>query len=140
MPSLDTKVQTHMLSAIALAMHGKTFDWKMGNTWVSRTPDESEPIEVRLHGHLIAMAYSKDGKLDRLCISMAGWNTNTTRARLNYILTGLHVNFYIGRVKGITWLHDSAHSKVHRMGASEWITFDRKEGSWQYCAGKEQPR
>jgi hypothetical protein len=75
------KIEREMLSAI---LAGK--DWQHGNTCVSHDPVVGgEECEVRLHGHLIAKRYL-NGQWE---ISLAGWNTVTTRSRLSTLIRGL---------------------------------------------------
>ena len=62
-------------------------NWSGSNTSV--TYHQSENLsEVRLHGNLIAWYDHND---QRLAISSAGWQTNTTKSRLNALL---HECFY----------------------------------------------
>ena len=51
--------------------------FRSGNTVVSVS---SESVELKLHGNTIAR---KDIASNQLTISTCGWNTNTTRERLN---------------------------------------------------------
>lgn len=67
------KIERDMISAISGG-----FDWKSSNTTVTFDGDD---WEARLHGNLIARC--EDGKLE---VSVAGWNTSTTRNRINAIL------------------------------------------------------
>ena len=77
------KIETLMNSAISTKS-----DWSNTNTSVEYHPSENLS-EVRLHGHLIAWY---DHKENTLGISNCGWETNTTKSRLNAILT----TFYRG--------------------------------------------
>ena len=62
-------------------------NWSSSNTSVSY--HESENLsEVRLHGHLIAWF---DHTKQTLSLSSCGWETNTTKSRLNALL---HECFY----------------------------------------------
>ena len=57
-------------------------NWSGSNTSVSY--DKAENLsEVRLHGNLIAWYDHND---QRLALSSAGWQTNTTKSRLNALL------------------------------------------------------
>jgi hypothetical protein len=51
-------------------------DFRSGNTQVNR---RIGGVELALHGHIIAKNISNEG----LSINLCGWNTNTTRERLN---------------------------------------------------------
>ena len=67
------KIERDMVSAI-----NGGYDWRSSNTTVTFDGDD---WEVRLHGNLIARYVG--GKLE---VSVAGWNTHTTRSRVNAIL------------------------------------------------------
>lgn len=67
------KIERDMISAI-----NGGYDWKSSNTKITFNGDD---WEVRLHGNLIARC--EGGKLE---VSVAGWNTPTTRNRVNVIL------------------------------------------------------
>lgn len=67
------KIEKDMIGAISGG-----FDWKSSNTTVTFDGDD---WEVRLHGNLIARC--ERGNLE---VSVAGWNTHTTRSRVNAIL------------------------------------------------------
>ena len=66
-------------------------NFSSSNTSVSYHPSENLS-EVRLHGHLIAWF---DHTKQTLAISSCGWQTNTTKSRLNALLyefnTGIRV-------------------------------------------------
>ena len=66
-------------------------NWAGSNTSVSYHPSENLS-EVRLHGHLIAWY---DHSKKRLGISSCGWTTNTTKSRLNAILSELFYGYSI---------------------------------------------
>lgn len=75
-------------------------DWRKDNTSVEvfhhgihGTPSYAKEIIVRLHGSRIARIFPADR---RMMLSSCGWQTATTKSRLNAILTGL--NFSGGRV------------------------------------------
>jgi len=62
--------------------------WKSGNIEVNVRKDAYgfEHVEVRLHGNLI---WKWNEAEDMTEFTLAGWNTNTTRSRLNAL--GVHV-------------------------------------------------
>ena len=62
--------------AVEAFMNGKAF--KSGNTEVS--PGYNESFSMLLHGNLIANKHQNG-----ISVSLAGWNTKTTRERLNGI-------------------------------------------------------
>lgn len=71
---MTKQIETAMLAAIA---QGGNIDWKQGNTRVHAVVGG---IEVQLHGNTIA-AHDGMGWTFNLC----GWNTPTTRSRINAI-------------------------------------------------------
>lgn len=69
------KIEANMLRAIAGG-----YDWRGSNTAVIRTP---QGWEVRLHGNCIAkLDTSEDAAVQ---FNLCGWNTPTTRSRINAI-------------------------------------------------------
>ena len=72
------KIELEMLGAIQAQKN-----WQSGNTSVSISGSESLDICVRLHGNLIAQIWPNHGTLH---IKDAGWQTATTKSRLNAIL------------------------------------------------------
>ena len=77
------KIETAMIGAIT-----SKSDWTNTNTSVEYSTSENLS-EIRLHGHLIAWY---DHTKQSLGISNCGWETVTTKSRLNAILT----TFYRG--------------------------------------------
>ena len=78
-------------------------DFRSGNTQVNR---RLGGVELTLHGHIIAKNISGDG----LYINLCGWNTNTTRDRLNG-LQGVRLHTR----KGQAFLNDKPISSC------EWV-------------------
>lgn len=84
------KIESDMLAAIAkLGDAGRNASLSMGsNTIVTfsepRPEEPEETIRIYLHGNLIAIL-SDAG----LLVSLAGWNTATTRSRLSALIRGL---------------------------------------------------
>lgn len=75
-------------------------DWRKDNTSVEivhhgihGTPSYAKEIIVKLHNNRIARIFPADR---RMILSSCGWRTNTTKSRINAILSGL--NFSGGRV------------------------------------------
>lgn len=62
---------------------------KFGNTEIYSCND-TDTVIVHLHGNLIARLGS-----DYVCLRSAGWYSNTTKSRLNAILRGLGLQYYI---------------------------------------------
>jgi hypothetical protein len=60
-------------------------DWRKDNTSVEvipGTPSYQKEIQVKLHGHLIARIFPGN----KMILSSCGWETKTTKSRLNSIL------------------------------------------------------
>lgn len=72
------KIEAKMVQAV---LNGR--DWKSGNTSVDVT-DHGRTI--RLHGHKIAQV---DTENRILWVTDAGWQTTTTKSRLNALLAGV---------------------------------------------------
>lgn len=75
-----------------------------GDTMATRNNTSVRDGEVRLHGHTIAKRI--EGKV---AISLAGWNTVTTRDRVNAVLIRLGLDFRVAQRDGLPVL-------VNRMG------------------------
>ena len=75
------KIERQMLHAINCP--GKR--WSNNNTCV-RWSDDQTFVEVLLHGHIIA---SISWTNNRMALSACGWQTTTTKSRLNALLSGL---------------------------------------------------
>ena len=73
------------------AIRGKNKAWSKGNTTISYN-ESTETYDVFLHGNKIA-SIDYDGREVRL--SSCGWRTNTTKSRLNAILTALRADGYV---------------------------------------------
>jgi hypothetical protein len=91
------KIEQQMINAI-----NKEKDWSNNNTSVRVihegilfTPSYNKTIEVRLHNNIIASIHNNG----RMTISSCGWNTSTTKSRLNALLhefanTGIYQKNY----------------------------------------------
>ena len=98
------KIESQMIEAMRFARldyAGTVF--KGGNTVVTLvhfgihgTPSYDRQFEVRLHGNLIAVINAFTGAR----ITTAGWNTATTRSRLNALLTRYAPDYRVHSVKG----------------------------------------
>lgn len=95
------KIEKEMLSAVN---SGK--NWKKANTEVRLFPDNS--TRVFLHGNQIAVLWRGGVKF-----SLSGWNTPTTRSRLNAVLKD-----YGFRVvqRGSPYVLDLKNQKEHPIG------------------------
>lgn len=82
------KIEKQMLAAIR---NGDTFD--KGNTRLHHTTHSnfaSFDTDVFLHGHCIAkIGRDANKEIMDVYVSLAGWNTRTTRSRINAIITNL---------------------------------------------------
>ena len=72
------KIEAAMVNAV-----NNGLDWHSGNTSVDVT---DHGITVRLHGNKIAQL---DPELNCLWVTDAGWQTTTTKSRLNALLQGV---------------------------------------------------
>ena len=72
------KIESLMIQAV---QNGR--DWKSGNTSVHNS---DHGIIVRLHGNKIAQV---DTENQILWVTDAGWQTTTTKSRLNALLSGV---------------------------------------------------
>jgi hypothetical protein len=89
------KIEKQMLRAIH---HGN--NWRLDNTEVIHS---DLTIQVRLHGHLIAWIGHKSRTLT---IDSCGWQTNTTKSRLNVILNEFASRYYISQRNFEWFLND----------------------------------
>lgn len=106
------KIEQNMIAAVkALRSAGDNATWQKDNTQVVNhaIPNAGSATEIMLHGHHIATISENDS----LTISLAGWNTNTTRSRLSALIGGFA---RIGRWpygtgvstrKGQAYIHDA---------------------------------
>ena len=77
------------------AIRGKNKAWSKGNTTISYN-ESTETYDVFLHGNKIASIDYDDREVR---LSSCGWRTNTTKSRLNAILTALRADGYIRQVQ-----------------------------------------
>ena len=103
------KIERQMLHAVNTP--GK--DWRNSNTSVSWS-DDDQFVEVRLHGHIIA---SVNWRTNTLCISDCGWQTSTTKSRLNALLGDLTPGRAGIYQRNYQWFLDRGH-KEHEMDSN----------------------
>ena len=72
------KIESQMCAAVQ-----SNIDWKSGNTEVT-IDKETNTSSVYLHGNLIATVTDND-----MTIYDGGWQSNTTKSRLNALINGL---------------------------------------------------
>ncbi len=87
------KIEARMIQAVRHLANWPAFEGrylKCDNTevWqecegILHTPNFNRVIRVKLHGHTIAEFYPST---DRFCLDDAGWQTVTTKSRLNALL------------------------------------------------------
>lgn len=109
------KIEKQMLSAI---LTGKEF--RSANTVVTvrKRSDGVTITSVELHGNLIAQASSYDG--DMWGFKLCGWNTPTTRSRVNAIMGAMcKGNPGVHMVRG--QLRFSQFSKSWAVDSVDWI-------------------
>jgi len=106
------KIEQEMVTAIRAGRN-----WKSGNTEVLHDPVIGGcEVEVWLHGNLIAKRYYRGDAPGQWQITLAGWNTNTTRSRLNALMYVIAP--HMGQVhtrKGRAYLAQRP------MGGNEWM-------------------
>ena len=78
------KIEAQMINAIR-----NRRDWRSGNTSVDNT---DHGVIIRLHGNKIARV---DYDNNVTWITDAGWQTTTTKSRLNAILAGINQRGYV---------------------------------------------
>lgn len=86
---------------------------KSGNTEVSVSAVQ-ERVEVRLHGNEIARVYFTGG----IAVTLAGWDTPTTRSRVNAVLRAFDRGF-IYRKDFQPYFRDARHER--EITSREWI-------------------
>ena len=112
--------------AAAAFKDGKPFSG--GNTIITV---ENDTVTMRLHGHIIASMCRKD---DTLALTLAGYNTMTTRARLNGILYALYMGDSCGYCQkdfaAVFW----QGKENHHISPNSWQHFTRENTSapWVY--------
>lgn len=122
------KIEAQMCAAVKAVALNTISAWHSGNTAVSSSDDG---VEVRLHGNLIAkfrvLTYTT--KIVSWQWSLAGWNTNTTRSRIN-ALVGTFSGAGVTTRKG--------------QPCAQWVEFGRvvkrlpiKTDEWVWCAPRE---
>ena len=84
-------------------------NWGCGNTSVFFYPDENFS-EVRLHGHLIAWFDHND---KRLALSSCGWQTNTTKSRLNALLHECHYGYTVFQKQYVWYISKPLGKKIY---------------------------
>ena len=110
------KIEAQTIQAVRELLWNPTFSgryWKAGNMEVEQshdgvhgTPSYSRKINIKLHGNLIARVWPTENSL---WLSDCGYQTRTTKSRLNVILGCFTSGFSITQrnwewmFKGISW-------------------------------------
>ena len=84
-------------------------NFSSSNTSVSYHPSENLS-EVRLHGHLIAWF---DHTKQTLALSSCGWETNTTKSRLNALLHECFYGYTIFQKNWVWYVSKPLDNKIH---------------------------
>jgi hypothetical protein len=121
------KIEAQMIMAVRDQLNGSERTWRSGNTEVStehegirNTGSYSRDVVVRLHGNEIARFDTADNNIREargLEITDAGWQTVTTKSRLNALLNCFYGGQGINQVKGV-WLLNSAE-----FSGTDWVSY-----------------
>ena len=114
------KIEAQMIMAVRDQLSGSEKTWRSGNTEVSTehegvhgTPGYYRFVVVRLHGNEIA-------RFDNgvaLKISDAGWQTVTTKSRLNALLSCFYAGQRLSQIKGQWRLN------ANDFNGTAWVSF-----------------
>lgn len=88
---------------------------------VSDTIEGEQRVELRLHGNLIAFSQSENGHFQPVKVSFAGWQTPTTKERLNGLVTYLvapAAGFY---QKNFQLYYRDGNGNNRAVGAHDWV-------------------
>jgi hypothetical protein len=121
------KIEAQMIMAVRDQLSGSEKTWRSGNTEVSTehagiygTFNYERDVVVRLHDNEIARFDSMlhgDRTTRGLRITDAGWQTVTTKSRLNALLDCFYEGQGINQVKGV-WLLNSTE-----FAGTDWVSY-----------------
>jgi len=121
------KIEAQMVCAVRERLLADHKDWKSGNTEVRTefegvrgTPSYGKEVVVYLHGNKIASfdALSNHVREIRgLMITDAGWQTATTKSRLNALLNCFYGGAGICQVNG-NWLLNTTE-----FAGTDWVSY-----------------
>jgi hypothetical protein len=117
------KIEAQMIMAVRDQLNGtSTKEWRSANTCVRSVYDAQlgPTVVVELHGNEIAQ-FANDGSLK---ITDAGWQTVTTKSRLNALLSCFYGGGGICQVKGV-WLLNSTE-----FSGTDWVSYQWQD-NWQ---------
>lgn len=122
------KIEQQMIAAIRGCLSDPGFSgcyWRNANTCVWQqhcgihgTPSYSRTIEVILHNTVIALIESS-----RISLYTGGWQTVTTRSRINAILREFCPDWSVCQHRHALWLVDR-HDQRHEWSEGRCLTFD----------------
>lgn len=118
------KVEQQMVVAVRrlLDSDATARGWKSGNTVVEL--EASDRVVVYLHGNLIARITAS-----QIDVTLAGWNTPTTRSRINALLNEFAPGHWVFSLAGLPHLHRPEfgdHRRGNGIGSSAWIVLPRE--------------
>lgn len=93
------KIEQNMINAVYEVLAQERTHWHQGNTTVTEHPKCQGGAIILLHGNAIAKLYPLNDGSYQVLISLAGWNTHTTRSRLNVIIKELGTGAYSGVIQ-----------------------------------------
>jgi hypothetical protein len=99
------KIESNLIAAIRSRRR-----FASGNTTYNPTNGH-----VRLHGNLIAVVLPPDG--DRSRWTLAGWNTNTTRSRINALANA----FWLPGVRNIHGTPHAGTTQWEPITSTQWV-------------------
>ena len=131
------KIEQEMINAVQACLDGSERTWRSGNTEVTTehngvagTPGYERNVVVRLHDNVIAIFDSAlNGARDcrGLWLSDAGWQTNTTKSRLNALLGAFRDGSSVYQKQG-QWF--SPYGTEWK--GMEWFTYQSMDSSSVY--------
>lgn len=114
------KIESEMLRAVRALKPAK-----LGNTAVTTGP--AGWADVRLHGHLIATVWPERldgyGPARHIEVTLAGWDTPTTRSRLRALLRAFSPDVVLVHHKGRTTLESPEVSARVELGERDTVNW-----------------
>lgn len=133
------KIEAQMVMAVKAAIEGEHKQWRNGNTVVRNVHDADlgKVVVVELHGNVIAefdVSLAGVKECRGLRITDAGWQTVTTKSRLNALLDCFYEGQGIRQVKG-QWLLNSTE-----FYGTDWVSYGwRNNWSCQQAEALSKP-
>ena len=110
------KIEAQMIMAVRDQLNGtRTKEWQLGNTCVRSVHDAQlgPTVVVELHGNEIAQ-FTNGGMLK---ITDAGWQTVTTKSRLNALLSCFYAGQRLSQINGQWRLN------ANDFNGTAWVAF-----------------